>query len=205
MGHPCKIMGLSICIMSSVIALLSCQPLFRELKREKKKLKIQFPSSLVPSGEVLWDDFDQWNIRRNRLEWGNVPVLGIRKTEATCWGWQDRKTGATWLPDAMWIGLTSPGLRMPTSPCVTSAPVFVSHYLLVRTSVPESRNLSFLMENTKDLRWRLAFFLRTSYRFHSMGPDNIYVSTDRIWACESRLDLMHLVFWNMEQFLIFRN
>lgn len=57
MGHPCKIMGLSICIMSSVIALLSCQPLFRELNREKKKkLKIQFPifSCNFRWGPVRW-------------------------------------------------------------------------------------------------------------------------------------------------------
>lgn len=81
MGHPCKIMGLSICIMSSVIALLSCQPLFRELKREKKKAKNPIPifSCTFRWGPVRWF----WPMKYTEKS------AGMRKCTST-WDQEDR-------------------------------------------------------------------------------------------------------------------
>lgn len=61
MGHPWNITGPCICIMSSVIALLSGQPVLIKLK---DTYKLNFPSSFADSGEVPWHSSERWNRRK---------------------------------------------------------------------------------------------------------------------------------------------
>lgn len=174
MGHPCNIMGLCICIMSIVIALLSCQPLFIELKK-KKKAKNSISHLLLQLQVMLWYSSDQWNIRRNLLTQPLLPSstwneemyqyleAGKQKSHAKD-GKIDRRN---LILNAIWI-LTSPGLPMSRS-----LGVYVFKSLLVRSMCSREQNPS---PSDGEHKWLMI----TSYLFsknvlsHSMGLDYIH-------------------------------